>query len=136
MKLIENGLVSNVENHFNKSKTFSRHKTSHHGNAKFICQKCFEKFNRRDSSKYHFVKCKVPKEHSCKICGKQFPYHWHLKCHIEQQHGTKRSWKCEKCGRQYQRLNHFKAQTCDSAKPTFIKKNKQKKSSTLTDEPS
>ena len=48
----------------------------------------------------------------------------------------KKSWECEKCGRQFQRLNYFKTHTCDSAKPPHFKKNKQKKSSTLTYEPS
>ena len=32
------------------------------------------------------------KEQSCKICGKQFPNHWHLKGLIEKIHGTKISW--------------------------------------------
>ena len=48
----------------------------------------------------------------------------------------KKSWECEKCGRQFQWLKYFKAHTCDSAKPPHFKKNKQKKSSTLTYEPS
>ena len=134
MELIENGLALNVENHFNK-RSLSYHGISH-GTAKFTCQNFFKEFNRRNSLKYHFVKCKGPKERSCKICGKQFPYHWHLKRHTEQKHGTKTSWECEKCGRQFQRLNHFKTYTCDSVKPPHFKQDKLKKSSTLTDEPS
>ena len=121
---------------FQQKQSLICHKTSHHGTAKFSCQTCFKEFNRRDSLKYHFVKCTEPKERSCKICGKQFPYHWPLKYQIEQKHGTKKSWVCEKCGRQYQRLNRFKAHTCDSPKLPRFKKNKQKTSSALTDKPS
>ena len=41
------------------------------------------------------------------------------------------------CGRQFHRqFNYFKAYTCDSAKPPHFKKDKLKKSSNLTDEPS
>ena len=81
MKLIENGLVLNMENHFKKSKGLmaTRHHIMDYGTVKFTCQKCFKGLNRRDSLKYHYVKCKGPKERSCKIRSKQFPYHCHLK---------------------------------------------------------
>ena len=66
---------------FQEKQSLNGHKTSHYGlwNVKFTCQKCFKGLNRRDSLKYHFVKCKGPKERSCKIRSKQFPYHCHLK---------------------------------------------------------
>ena len=78
----------------------------------FSFEKCNKYFKRKDALKEHCSSCKGPKEQLCKICGKKFPYQCNLKHHIEQKHRNKDLLSCEKCGKQYERLWHFKSHTC------------------------
>ena len=85
----------------------SRHRKSCLANQSFKCFSCSRSFKRKDALKRHSETCRV-KDKICKICHKEFDFPVYLQRNLKS-HQEKETFKCEKCGKPYERKNHLKS---------------------------
>ena len=73
---------------FTQNRSLKEHKLTHKSERQFKCQHCDKKFVQKNHLKYHLTSqhsqavSDIPK-HTCKTCGKAFPFPYQLKRHAK-----------------------------------------------------